>query len=337
MKRFVITLLILIVLSIAVFVAGLVTLRLEPGKYGVMVSKTGGVDPVVMRSGDFRWDIAALLPTNLKILSFTLADIEQVIELGGTLPSAEIYQDFMADGPDFTWAVSVELRASVLPESLPQLVEDSRIFDDAGLSDWLDTTSRHAVSGLQATLINLVGTSEGAAQLMSGAAEEQLKASIEAAFPELSVINLSVRSVKAPDLALYESARALYLAYIEKYRGSVEPELIQANSTAAAEQVRIEVLRSYGELLERFPDLIDYLAIEAGIPPRQRAVVQTFLPPFTATAMPTYSAPASPGAAAPQQAPTQTSTPSTEQAPNPAPATAPAATDKPELQATGKL
>jgi hypothetical protein len=107
--------------------------------------------------------------------------------------------------------------------------------------------------------------------------------------PELSVSSLSVVSAKVPDLALYESARSLYLGYMENYRASVEPALTRASSQAAEEQVRMEILRRYGDLLERYPDLIDYLAIEAGLAPRQRAVVQTFLPP---TAVPTVAAPA---------------------------------------------
>jgi hypothetical protein len=45
------------------------------------------------------------------------------------------------------------------------------------------------------------------------------------------------------------------------------------------EQVRMDVLRRYGDLLERYPDLIDYLAIEAGIAPRPRAAVLATAPP----------------------------------------------------------
>ena len=46
MKRFVFTLVLLIVLSLAIFMVGWVSLRLEPGTYAVMVSKTNGVDQI---------------------------------------------------------------------------------------------------------------------------------------------------------------------------------------------------------------------------------------------------------------------------------------------------
>ncbi len=281
MKRFVVALVLLIVASLAVFMVGWVSLRLEPGRSAVMVSKTGGIDPVVLRPGAFHWTPAALLPTNIKLVPFTLSDMERVVELAGTLPSAEIYQEFMAGEPDFTWAVSVQVRTTVLPESLPALVDGFGITDDAGLSAWLESATDLAVAGLRAAIINLAGTRDGAARLMSGEAEAALKAYIEANHPELSVRSLTVISAKVPDLALYESARALYLGYMENYRASVEPALARASSLAAEEQVRMEVLRRYGELLELYPDLIDFLAIEAGIPPRQRAVVQTFFPPAT--------------------------------------------------------
>jgi hypothetical protein len=279
MKRFVFTLVLLIVVSLAVFMFGWVSLRLEPGRYAVLVSKTGGVDPGVLRSGAFRWTPAALLPTNLKLLSFTLSDVERLVESGGTLPSAEVYKEFMAGDPDFTWAVSVRVRSTVLPDSLPALVEGFGLVDEEGLSAWLATETDLAVAGLRAAILRLAGTREGAGQLMSGEAEAGLKASLEASHPDLSVRSLAIVSAKVPDLALYESARALYLGYMENYRASVEPALTRASSLAAEEQVRMEVLRRYGDLLERYPDLIDYLAIEAGIAPRPRAAVLTSTPP----------------------------------------------------------
>lgn len=314
MKRFVFTLVLFIVASLAVFMFGWVSLRLEPGRYAVMVSKTGGVDPVVLRSGSFRWTPAALLPTNLKIIPFTLPDMESVVELGGTLPSAEVYQEFMAGNPDFNWTVSVRIRTTVLPESLPALVEGFGINDDAGLSAWLATTTDLAVTGLRAAIISLAGTREGATRLVSGEAETGFKVSLEKNYPDLSVSSLTLVSAKVPDLALYESARSLYLDYMESYRASVEPALARASSMAAEEQVRMEVLRRYGDLLERYPDLIDYLAIEAGMAPRQRAVVQTMMTPNitmpaiviptapTAT-MPSYPAPTPPAAAGPSSGP----------------------------------
>jgi hypothetical protein len=278
MKRFVFTLVLLIVVSLAVFMVGWVSLRLEPGRYAVMVSKTGGIDPEVLRSGTFRWTPAALLPTNLKIISFTLADMERLVQSGGTLPSAEVYKEFMAGDPDFSWVVSVNICSTVLPESLPALVEGFGFEDEAGLTAWLAAETDRAVAGLRAAIVKLAGTSEGAVRLMSGEAEAELKASIEASHPDLTIRSVSLVSAKVPDLALYESARALYLSYMENYRASVEPALARASSLAAEEQVRMEVLRRYGDLLERYPDLIDYLAIEAGLAPRPRALVQPQIP-----------------------------------------------------------
>lgn len=295
MKRFVFTFVLLLVVSLAVFMVGWVSLRLEPGQYAVMVSKTGGIDPEVLRSGAFRWTPAALLPTNLKLVSFTLSDMERLVHLGGTLPSAEVYKEFMAGDPDFSWTISVNVRSTVLPDSLPSLVEGFGFDDQAGLSAWLAGETDLAVAGLRSAIVKLAGTSEGATKLMSGEAEAELKASIEANHPELAIRSLALVSAKVPDLALYESARALYLGYMENYRTSVEPALARASSLAAEEQVRMEILRRYGDLLERYPDLIDYLAIEAGIPPRQRAVVQTFVPPVSPAPVPPAASRTSPG------------------------------------------
>ncbi|HAW86308.1 MAG: hypothetical protein A2004_05430 [Spirochaetes bacterium GWC1_61_12] len=71
-----------------------------------------------------------------------------------------------------------------------------------------------------------------------------------------------------PDIAVYNQARQLYAAYLASYQAQIEPALVTASTAAVSDQVRIDTLRRYGELVTQYPALVDYLAIEAGLPPR---------------------------------------------------------------------
>jgi hypothetical protein len=270
MRRFIVTIVILLMLSIAVFLTGWVSLRLEPGRYGVVTSKTGGIWPEVLQAGDFHWTAAALLPTNLHIASFAPIELERIIELQGTMPSAEIYRSFIAGEPDFSWSVTVRLLASPRITALPELVHRLALDGDQALAEWLNVEMELAVAELRSAIFAYSSSLEGSQGLLSGAAEAELLASLAARRPLLEVRGLSIIAARLPDAALYEGARQLYLAYIENYQASIEPALARASTLAAEEQVRLDILKRYGDLLERYPDLIDYLAIQAGIAPRAR-------------------------------------------------------------------
>ncbi|MBN2874062.1 MAG: hypothetical protein JXM71_03115, partial [Spirochaetales bacterium] len=68
MRRFVLSLSILMVLSVSVFLVGWVSLRVPAGSYAVYSSKTGGVDTRVVAPGEFWWNAGMLLPTNVRLI-----------------------------------------------------------------------------------------------------------------------------------------------------------------------------------------------------------------------------------------------------------------------------
>lgn len=271
MKRFIWTLVLLSLCSAAVFFIGWLPLRVQPGKYAVVASKTGGVEGEVLSSGRFFWSAAALLPTNLRLVQFSPARVERVISLSGELPSAGAYRAFMAGEPDFSWELSLRLRIAVAPEALPLLFSRYGIDGDEALGAWLDEELDGASSDARALAADSLASPSSAVRLASGAADEELRLALAARRPELDILGLSVIAARIPDLALYEQARQLYASYVDSFRQSVEPALVRASVSAAEDQVRIDALKRYGELLALYPALVDFLAIEAGLAPRPLA------------------------------------------------------------------
>jgi hypothetical protein len=251
----------LAIAGLAAFLVGWLPLRVEPGTYAVIVTKTGGVDPVVVAPGSFRWSAAAFLPTNLRLVTFAPAMTERRLEAEGELPSAKAYGAFMAGEPDFSYSVSARLVAAPKPEALPELYERWGVRDDEGLASWLASEMDLAAAELRASL----GVSR---DILAELDESSLALAISAAHPLLDVRGVRLSASRMPDARLYAEARRLYGAYVERFASSLEAALAEASTRAAEDQVRLDVLARYGELLERYPALVDYLAIQAGLAPR---------------------------------------------------------------------
>ncbi|HPM73739.1 MAG TPA: hypothetical protein PLE25_12270 [Spirochaetales bacterium] len=269
MRRFSFTLTVLALLGVAVFMIGWIPLRLRPGSYAVLVTKTGGVDPKVVAPGHYRWAAEALLPTNLVLRRFSPAAAERRLEASGELPSAEVYGAFMAGEPDFSYSLVASLIAAPKPEALPELYERWGVTDDEALAAWLASELDLATADLRAAIQEALRS--GSSSPLGGVDERALALALSQSHPLLDLRGVRIVSSRMPDARLYEEARRLYALYLETYRAAVEPALAESSAGAAVENVRLERLERYGELLERFPALIDYLAIEAGIAPRPTA------------------------------------------------------------------
>ncbi|MDR2178508.1 MAG: hypothetical protein LBP20_10790, partial [Treponema sp.] len=102
MKKFFCFLLIIIAAG-TVFFLGWAQLTVPPGSYGVMRSKTHGVDPRLIREGEFRWVWYKLIPTNVGITIFTPRHVERSICLAGTLPLGDAYGSMVGLDTDFSY------------------------------------------------------------------------------------------------------------------------------------------------------------------------------------------------------------------------------------------
>ncbi|MDR0730782.1 MAG: hypothetical protein LBF63_03875, partial [Treponema sp.] len=91
MRKFFITFFILAALGGTGFFFGWVQLEVPPGSYGVLRSKTHGIDGSPIREGEFRWVWFKLIPSNVNIEVYRLPRVERRIHHRGVLPSAAVY------------------------------------------------------------------------------------------------------------------------------------------------------------------------------------------------------------------------------------------------------
>ena len=264
MKKFLVFLVVLVALSGAVFFLGWAHLTVPPGMFGVMRSKIYGLDSQIIQDGEFRWLWYKLIPTNVEISVYTLGPVRHSYRNSGSLPSGQVYTALSGLDADFSWEVAGEFSFSLKPEALPEITTREYISDDDGL--------RRAEQDIAARIENLIldrlrayadnEDEEKLESLILAGSLPDLNREIERAFPQIENLSCTIRTVRYPDFALYRSVKVLYREYLERQSAVLNTEVIQEAERRINSRVRIDELTRYGELLTRYPVLLDYLVLE---------------------------------------------------------------------------
>jgi hypothetical protein len=265
------SILFLLAFAIAMFCAGWVQFSVPAGKYGVLVSKTGGIDPDPIIPGKFRWQWERLLPTNARVVPFDLSPVTVTVSATGTLPSGELYSKMLEGDPDFSWSVTVVLSGRVEAGKLPALVRDMTITAQGGLDDWTkarlnslgtdainrviaDLASESAATGAPVNPVVPVGN--------PAAFADALRASLSiASAGQIEILECAPTVRKIPDMSLYSLAGSTYADYQSARRDLFAKTAAKEADSAVSEYLQIERFGRWGELLTKYPILIDFLAV----------------------------------------------------------------------------
>jgi len=262
MKKFLISLFILIILGGAGFFFGWAQMPVPPGAYGVLRSKTHGVDEALIREGEFRWIWYKLIPTNTETLVFTLKPVSWPFKAQGSLPSGNTYAVAAGVEADFSYELSGTLSFSLKPELLPGLVTDNGIGDQAGLEEY---GSRQA-QALEAFAVQRIAAYGREGQLgdevFQAGATPRLEEELRRAFPDLEQLSCSINTAKLPDFALYALVRSVYEDYLEAQRGILRSDMAVQAQRNVDSLFRFDELEKYGALLTKYPVLLQYLEME---------------------------------------------------------------------------
>ncbi|MDR2631565.1 MAG: hypothetical protein LBC60_11650 [Spirochaetaceae bacterium] len=264
MKKLWIALFFIIILGGGAFFGGWAQLTVPPGSYGIMRSKTHGVDPELIQEGKFRWVWYKLIPTNVIINNYSLKRINVPIQFEGTLPSAAAYTSLSGLRTDFSYQLSGSLSCTLKPEALPSLIVTKNISDEADLRAYENSL----VEELRIFVIQRLGSyaedEEKIEEFLGFEASGRLQSDIARAFPDLDNLSCSIYAIHLPDITLYHSIQALSKDYLERQRYLLQPEINDQADKHLESLLRFDELTRYGELLTKYPVLLQYLAIEKG-------------------------------------------------------------------------
>lgn len=262
-----IALIIILLLSvITIFFIGWIQFSVPSGKYGVFSSKTNGIFPITVSSTAFCWKWERLIPTNSTLLIFELNPKTYKKAITGSLPSANIYSQMLEGNPIFNWHIDVKLVTRINPDILPQLVQQFGFKDQVSIDEWSEDTITTLINTALHDVLNdlLRQTEENSIIMVStpGKLTDLLNQRISGTEQQyLEIIEFNADFIEVPDFSLYSMAAKTYTEY--QQRKSIL--LAEAASTQAKESIteylQIERFERWGEVLTKYPILIDFLAV----------------------------------------------------------------------------
>ena len=266
MAKLIITVVLLALVAGAVFYFGWIQIHLDENTYGVVFTKNSGWDDTVIVPGTFVWRWERLLPTNLKLHKYELRSVSTEVSLEGDLPSAAVYAAGIEPAPDFSFELTFELSFAVDPNALPRLASEFHILPD-DLEDWYATVAGGMAERASTYLVDIADESDlpQRATALASFLENRLQDEVQTHFPDIRILRLLPTKIRMPDMSLYTLARAEFLATTTaRHQADREAASVLAATKAKTDQW-FDTLERYGNILERFPSLLDLFALEGDV------------------------------------------------------------------------
>jgi len=254
MKKFLATLLFLAILAGLGLFFGWAHLGVPPDAYGLIRSKTHGLDTRLVKPGEFRWVWYKLIPTNTSTAVFRLNPVSHEFSSRNTLPSGKVYAAFAGMEDDFSWELRATFSFTLRPEALIPLVVDHNI----GNQEELARYENELAAEIETFILRRMDALEG---LVKDGESPELERAVQGQFPLIEKFSLRVKSAQFPNYDLYRQARGLYEEYIALQRDMMSGELREKAKNRIESYHRFDELEQYGALLTKYPILLDYLKI----------------------------------------------------------------------------
>jgi hypothetical protein len=264
MKKFFTVLIILIALGAVCFFIGWAQIAVPHNAYGILRSKTHGIYRQTIADGKFTWLWYRLIPANTNIAVFNIKNQTVPVEAAGTLPQAEVYTSFVGLKTSFSWQVSGSASFTINPEMLPLLAEHFHISNQTELDAYTAELCSQIEPFIEQRLAYYCEQPDALEQINSDGGYEQLNNDIRTAFPYISALSCSLNVKQFPDYSLYNSAKSLYDEYISHQRDILNAQVSANAAERINAQFRLDELARYGELLTKYPILLDYLKLSNG-------------------------------------------------------------------------
>ena len=260
LKKIFITLLFLILAGGAAFYFGWVQFKVDTDSYGVLISKTSGVHPVVIEKGIFCWRWEPLIPTNAKLLTFKVKPQTFNKSVSGTLPSAEVYAAQIKGTPDFAYYFDFAITLSLAKSSLPKKAGASEITSESDVNACLDRTADRIAEKVAQYLI--AESARDPAAIALNRDTDQLISAIGLSDESLDgaeVSGIFIKDAKIPDITLYNRAKQTYLSFQDYVDEALTKSAQHQADTILSDNRAVSRLTQIGETLKKYPDLAEIL------------------------------------------------------------------------------
>lgn len=254
-------LLILAVVTVALFFIGWVHPPLNSNQYAVIFSKTGGYRSTPLKADEFLWMPERLLPTNTTVLIYSVEPKSCSIDVEGKLPSGDVYSMLMEGSPSFEFRFSCRLTCRLNPDRLIDLAQEGILPDQS------EELIAEFKKDFQPMIVDLVQSKSTDPEFVAMIAsdfsklQEFLINEIETRNPNIDVTKMIVNSVSLPDVKLYEEARNLYFQTVKNVPPQRLERLQKEVTEGTAQLMKYQSLEELARLLEKYPILMEYAKI----------------------------------------------------------------------------
>ncbi|MDX9800315.1 MAG: hypothetical protein RBT69_03135 [Spirochaetia bacterium] len=247
--------------------------RVPENNSALFFSSITGYEKTIIHTGKFHWRWQKLIPKNSKIYLVNTAGRKAEFSIKGKLPSADTYTEAMPGSPDFSWSGSFtafyKLNDNFIHDFIVNITsgeETDAVIDPEktkAIHEITDTQIEIAVKNNIENGVNKIisSTDEITAQVKEIFSKEFLSSGIMGEMENIELLEFEVINYTFPDIRLYRIAAKQY----EEISSIKSQQIIDSKLKSAVFETdlekRLEILEKYGELLTRYPILLEYLKI----------------------------------------------------------------------------
>jgi hypothetical protein len=138
------------------------------------------------------------------------------------------------------------------------VVTENNISSQEGLTAF----QQNLAEGIEACIIRSLNSSAEADELENILTDsgKTLEKQVMEQFPDITNFSCVVKNARFPDFILYRQVRSLYEDFLAKQREYTASSMDERAEKRINFQLRIDELERYGELLNKYPILLQYLA-----------------------------------------------------------------------------
>jgi len=264
-RKLIIVTLIVLACAASVFFFGWTQFSVPAGKYGVMLSKSGGYYPQAIMPGNFTWRWERIVPTNAQILVFDLTPRQVNYTADGSLPSADRYGKVLNTKDDFSWGFGMDALVTLKPEQLVPVVEKNTIQTQEALESYIDSHIRAILQTIMYRYVSeLVDDPYEYQQVKTDyhTLSEKIKDELTKAIgQDFAVEAVTLTKLTIPDIHTYKIAEQAYNQYEQQREMLLAETAAKEAQYAASEQFQIDRLTKWGDFLAKYPHIIELIAV----------------------------------------------------------------------------
>ncbi len=264
-RKLIIVTLIVLACAAAVFFFGWTQFSVPAGKYGVMLSKSGGYYPQAIMPGNFTWRWERIVPTNAQILVFDLTPRQVNYTADGLLPSADLYSKVLNTKENFSWGFGMDALVTLKPEKLVSIVEKNTVQTQEAFEAYIDSHIRAVLQTIMYRYVSeLIDNPYEYQQVKTDyhALSEKIKDELtKATGQDFSVEAVTLTKLTIPDIHTYKIAEQAYNTYEQQREILLAETAAKEAQYSASEQFQIDRLTKWGDFLAKYPHIIELIAV----------------------------------------------------------------------------